>query len=564
MTGAVDRRPRPRPISRRTFLGAGALGLAAAGLAACGGSPTRASGPAASGAKLASGPPGPGPFSGGSYGGTITVGWQSEANSYDPAIGYNDQGWDAVSCLLNTPLYMFATDYGDLQPALAADLPQISSDGLRYTVKLRPDAKFSTGQPITAADYLYAWNRVLDPKLASWASTYLDPVVGAQAVINGKAKTASGLRALDATTLEIELTAPTFTFVNYLAQPFMAAVPQAEVQRLGKAFATQPTSTGPFMVASYSSADQKSSFVRNPHYAWKGLPYLDGVHFTWGVNSNLALLQLEQGTIDIVGDGFGADVLPQVESSPSGRKLLAQESENATAWISLNVGNPELADPRVRQALNWACDRKALAEITHGAFVASGYPLPDTLTSFHHTAKPFGYDPSRARQLLAAAGVGKLHLTFLTDGSSPWPNVVQLLQQQWQPLGVTLEIQTVSNSAWLTETSTTPVKVDTFQNDYYMVEPSALDLIIPNYQTGGSYNSIGYSNKTIDGLITRAQAQTTLASSNTYVAQIEEQLVADPPSVFLFDVTFPAGRSTKLHNFQYQGYFGPRYERMWL
>ncbi|MHB8505141.1 MAG: ABC transporter substrate-binding protein, partial [Acidimicrobiales bacterium] len=551
---------------RRTFLGAGALGAAAAALAACGGggSPASTSTSGGPGAKLTSGPPGPGPFSGGSYGGAVTVGWLSEANSFDPATGENDQGWDAVSCLLTTPPYMFATDYGDLQPALAVGQPQISSDGLRYTIKLRPDVRFSTGQPITAADYVYAWTRVLDPKLASWASSYLYPIVGAQEVANGKAKTVSGLKALDPTTLQVELTAPTFTFVNYLAQPFMAPLPQATVESLGKAFNTRPVSTGPFVVESYSSADQKASFVRNPRYAWKGLPYLDGVRFTWGINENLALLQLEQGVIDIVGDGFGTDVMPQVEASGSLRRYLVQVPENAMAWVGLDNAKPELADPRVRQALNWASDRQALALVTHGEFIASGYPLPSTLTAFHHSAKPFGYDPGRARALLSAAGASNLRLSFLTDGSPPWPNVAQLLQQQWKAVGVTLDIQTVSNSAWLSETSTAPLKIDSFQNDYYMVEPSGLDLIIPNYETGGSYNTVGYSNKTIDALIGKAQTQATLAASNVYVSQIEEQLVADPPSVFLFDITFPAGRSTKLHNFQYQGYFGPRYERMWL
>lgn len=564
MEGNLDRQPPAgRPVTRRRFLGGGALGLAAAGLAACGGKSTPSTA-TSGGARVAAGPPGPGPFSGGRYGGTVTTGWLDEANTYDPAIAWNDQGWTAISCVLNTPLYMFGTQFGDLQPALAAALPTISDDGRRYLIKLKPGLRFSDGSAVTAADFVYAWTRVLDPKVASWASGYLLPIEGASAVASGKAKVVTGLSALDDTTLQVTLTTPTFAFLNYLAEPFMAPVPEAAVGRLGKKFHTHPVGTGPFVVDSYSTSDQKATFVRNPHYAWKGLPYLDGLTFTWGLNDNLALLQLQKHSIEVVGDGFGSDVLPQVTSTPGLQRYLQWQPENSTVWIALNVAKPELSDPRVRQALNWAVDRAALAEVSHGTWKPSGYPLPNTLADFHHTATPFGHDVARARSLLAAAGVHGLEVGFLTDGESPWSDTMQLLQQQWHAVDVTFKIDTVSESAWSTETTTVPLKIDSFQDNYYMDQPSALDMIIPNFSTGGSYNTNGYSNKAIDALIAEAQAQTSLAASNTYVARIEQQLVADPPGVFLADVSFPAGRSPDLHNFQYQAYFGPRYERLWL
>jgi peptide/nickel transport system substrate-binding protein len=552
-----------RKLSRRELLGAGALGAAALGLAACGGSTgaPKSSGP---GAKVAAGPPGPGPFSGGSYGGSVTTGWLDEANSYDPALGYNAQAWEAIACLLNTPLYMFGGSYGPAEPALAEGMPEISADRMRYIIRLRKGVRFSNGRPVVADDYIYSWTRVLDPKVASWASTYLYPIEGSDKVVSGKSKTVSGLRAIDDYTLEVRLSSPVYTFLNYLAQPFMAAVPEEAVESLGSRFGTNPVGTGPFMVQTYNTSDQNATFVRNPYYTWKGLPYLSGVKYTWGLNENLELLQLQQGSIDVIGDGIGSDVMGQVDTDRSLNSYVVDVKLNATSWVALNLAKAPLNNKLVRLALNWGTDREALARVTHGLYAASGYPLPSNLTAYHSITSPFGYDLAKAKSLLAEAGVSHFSLQFLTDGESPWEDIAELLQQQWQQLGITLNIDTVSESAWDTITTTLPLRTDAFQDIYEMVQPSALDLIIPCYTTGGGYNTVSYNSPQLDALVTKAQDQTSLAASNKYVAQIEQLLAEDAAAVFLFDVRFPVGRSPSLHNFQYQGYTGTRYERLWV
>ncbi len=560
-------------LSRRQFLGAASAGLAAAGLAACGSSSPGAASTAGAGggghdavkaAKILSGPPGPGPVSGGYYGGTLNVGWNAEANSFDPALGYNLQAWDALTCLLFTPLYQFGGQYGGAAPALAAAMPEITDGGLRYVIPLRRDAKFSNGRAIVADDYIYSWTRVLEPKLASWASSYLAPIEGSGEVIAGKTKTLSGVRAIDDHTLEVRLAQPTFTFLNQLAQPYAAAVPKEAVESEGTGFGTHPVGCGPFVLTSYSSSDQSATFVRDKNYPWKGLPYLSAVNYHWGINSQLELLQLEKGAIQVIGDGIGPSLAAQVLAEPSLRRDTDEVKLNATAWVALNCTKGPLSDPRVRAALNWATDRASLATVTHGEWQAWGYPLPAQLADYERIAKPFGFDQKLARSLLSAAGASKLRLRFLTDGSDPWGNVSQILQQQWAEVGVSLVIDTVSTSALDTISTTVPLQTDSFADSYYMVQPSALDLIMPNFTSNGSYNSYGYKNATVDSLVARAEAQTTLAESNVYVARIEEALVKDPPGVFLFNVGFLAGRSSQLHNYQYRGETGTYYNRIWL
>jgi peptide/nickel transport system substrate-binding protein len=288
------------------------------------------------------------------------------------------------------------------------------------------------------------------------------------------------------------------------------------------------------------------------------------VNYRWGVNEQLEMLQLEQGTVDIIGDGIGATEAAQIEAEPNLDKYVDRVQVNATAWIQLNCAKGPLSDVRVRQALNWATDREAVAKVAHGVYSAWGYPLPKTLADYTRTAKPFGYNPSLARSLLSEAGVTSLEMGFVTDGSDPWLDIVQVLQQQWAPFGFHLTIDTMSEAAYDTLTTTSPLRTQSYQDDYYMVQPSALDLIIPNFTSDGSYNYSGYSNPTIDALVTEAERQTTLAASNQSVAKIEEALVANPPAVFLCDIGFLAGRSPQLHNFQYRGETGSYYGRMWM
>jgi ABC-type transport system substrate-binding protein len=551
-----------RTMSRRGFLGLASTSAAGAALGVwTSPAPVGALRGRAATAPITSGPPGPGTVRGGRHGGVVHVAWPTGPNSFDAALGYNLTAWSAITCLLFTPLYAFSGQDGGPAPALAAAMPRITNGGMTYTIPLRKGAKFSNGRPIMADDYVYSWTRVLDPKVASWASSYLQPIVGSTAVMNGKSSVLSGVKALDDYTLQITLQEPTFIFLTSLTQSYAAAVPREAVKTLGKGFGTHPVGQGPFIVSSYSTANQTASFVPNPHFFWKGLPYLSGVQFHWGVNENLEVVQLERNTVQILGTGINA---AQVKAEPSLRKYTEKLPSPGMAWVALNCGPGPLADARVRVALNWATDRAALSKATSGAWTAWGYPVPKGLSNYHHVASPFGYDPGRARSLLAEAGASKLAFTFLTSGGDPWTRLAQILQQQWKDVGVSLNIRTVSTSALTTISKSTPLSVGSFEDLQYMISESALTLIIPNWTSTGSENSIDYKNTTVDKLVGEAQAQTTLTGSNAYVAKIEQALVDDPPGVFLLAPGYLAGRSPSVHNFHYRSFTGFYFDRMWL
>src|SRR5262245_57070453 len=188
-------------LDRRGFLrlsgaagAAGALGVGGPLLAACsttnGGGHIKTGG----GVKIKEYVPGPQPVSGGRHGGTVKVSWADPPDSFDPALGENLTAWDCLTEVVYFGALMaYDKEFGGPVPNLAQDAPAINTDGTTLTFKIRPDMKFDTGRPIVAGDFKYAWERMLDPKLQSWGASYLSSIVGANAVMGGKATQLEGV-----------------------------------------------------------------------------------------------------------------------------------------------------------------------------------------------------------------------------------------------------------------------------------------------------------------------------------------------------------------------------------
>ncbi|MDX6377181.1 MAG: hypothetical protein QOE98_1484, partial [Gaiellaceae bacterium] len=281
----------PRPLNRRELLAGAGTGILAIYLVGCGGSSsklptTTGTGPATTGGATTGGDavgigvPGP-PAEGGTPGGKLVVVFQAEGNSNDPAIGYTGTSWDSICNLTYAPLYTYSEN-NDPQPQCAVDLPQISADGLIYTIPLREGVTFHNGRAVTAEDSLYAWDRVLDPANESWAASYIYTIQGAKERYEDGAKTVTGLKVLNPRTIQITLVQPDVTFLYALTQPFMAPVPKEEVEKYGKDFQAHVVGNGPFKLTTYNPGGQTMLFDRHTGYHWPGLPYVDQVEYRWG------------------------------------------------------------------------------------------------------------------------------------------------------------------------------------------------------------------------------------------------------------------------------------------
>ncbi|AWW43117.1 hypothetical protein ADL00_40190 [Streptomyces sp. AS58] len=496
-------------------------------------------------------------------GGRVITSWAEEALTYDPALAWDFQAWEAISTVLNTPLLQLDGASGGPAPSAAAALPSVSSDGRTYTIRLRRDVRFHNGRPVVADDYIYSWSRVLDPDLASWASSFLSSIRGARAYNEGKAQRVTGLQRLDDHTLRVRLEEPDITFPYVLCQPYTAAVPREEVERLGKDFGRRPVGTGPFMIASYDRSGRKAVFRRNPRYFWTGTPFIDSVEFRWGTSSELGLLQLRKSQTSILGDGVPSSLAPQIRADPSlGEKYTQEIPVLGTGWLAVNFNRPELRDRRVRQALNHATDRENLLKLTYGTELPWGLPLPKGLTDYERTAEPYTYDPDRAGRLLRDAGVKKLRLSYLYTRKDPWLNITQVLQQQWAQAGIELDLNLMSEGAF--DEATYAKQGDVYPTQWLMAMPNGLDLAAQCFGSDGSGNYTGYSNKKVDALLAEARRQDSEKRCNAILAEAEEVLVKDAPGVFLSSKRIVTARTPLLQNFRARGETGTYYDRLWL
>ncbi len=429
--------------------------------------------------------------------------------------------------------------------------------------------KFHNGRTIVAADFKYAWERMLDPKLQSWGASYLSSVVGATAIMAGKAKQLDGVETQGDSTLIVHLTAPDFTILNAFTQPITAPVPSEEVAKLGKQFGQTPVGYGPFKIVSYDSAAQTARFEKNPDYFYAGLPYLAAVEFRWGIDPQIQLLQLEHGETEIIGPGLPPTEAGQVLATPTLKPLAQSRPSPGNIWVTMYPETaPQFASREVRQAMNWAIDKSALGRITYGTSEPWGAPFPKDLADFTSTFQPYGYDPQRARDLLAQAGYKKgFSVTLSVASDAPFPAIAQVVQQQYAAVGVHVTLNQVDSNALYSLESAQQAgrkKLQMSTDTWYMVQPTPADEVNAIYTTGASSNYCAYSNKQVDALAKQAATDFNTVSRNKLYAQIQQLIGADAPFVFLASTQWVAGVSQRVRNYQYRGETYSYYDRLWV
>jgi ABC-type transport system substrate-binding protein len=377
------------------------------------------------------------------------------------------------------------------------------------------------------------------------------------------------VEAPDDHTLVVHLTAPDFTILNAFALPMTAPVPKEEVERLGPAkFGQTPVGHGPFRIVSYDNAAQTARFERFTDYMYPGLPYLDAVTYRWGVDSNVQMLQLQNGAVDLLGGGIPSSQAAHVLATPPLRALTQQRPSPGNLWLTIYLDKPPFNNVKVRQALNWAVDRAAIGRLTYGTYTPWGAPFPARIADFTRTFTPYGYNPAKARQLLAEAGYPHGFSAVLTiSGTDPDPAIAQVIQSQLAAVGVHLSLNQVSSNALLSLEEAAQKGGGHLQLDadnWYEVQPTPADEVNALYTTGASSNYNRYSNPRVDALAAQAKKTFNESARNRLYAQIQQIIGEDAPFVFLASALWLAGAGKRIHNYQYRGETYSYYDRMWV
>lgn len=419
------------------------LTLSALLLTACGGQATpapqaapAAEAPAAAEAAAPAGAP--------QRGGTMTIAYKDDLATLDPAIGYDWTNWPAEKMVFDALL-----DYDDtttIVPQLAAELPQISADASVYTFKLRQGVKFHNGRELKADDVAYSITRVLNPETKSPGAGFFMGIQGAQEFADGQAESVAGIRVIDDYTIEFTLSSPDVTFLNKMALNFAFIVPKEEVERLGENFGHNPVGTGPFIFREWISG-QQLVFERNPDYFMEELPHLDKVIIQVGVTPDVALLRLEKGEIDLMGDPIPSADFVRISQDPAWAGRLVKQPQVSTIYIALNTRVPPFDNVKVRQAMNHAINKERIIKLLNGRGTVANQILPPLMPGYDPDYQGYEYNPEKAKQLLAEAGFPDGFETSIECiAVDPQPKLCESFQQDLAQIGVKLEIKTLAAS----------------------------------------------------------------------------------------------------------------------
>jgi ABC-type transport system substrate-binding protein len=376
-----------------------------------------------------------------SEGGAIIVTYKDDMATLDPAIGYDWQNWSMINSMFSR-LVDYKPGSTQLEPSLATSYT-VSPDGLTYTFKLNPNAKFTNGRKVVAADVKYSIERAVSPKTQGPGGGFYHSIVGQDKMADGSAQTISGIEAVGDDTVKFTLSQPDATFLNVLALNFASAVPKEVVEAEGADFGRKPLGSGAYILKEWVSG-QHLIFVRNPDY-FRPRPNLDQFTVEIGQEPLVNILRLQKGEVDIAGDGIPPAKYLEIKNSPDAKDVIVDRSQLETSYITINVTKKPFDDVRVRKAINMAINKDRIVRIVNGRATPANQVLPPGMPGYDTTYKGYPYDVEGAKKLMAEAGLKDgVSTTLYAMNTDPNPRIAQAIQQDLAAIGINAEIKALA------------------------------------------------------------------------------------------------------------------------
>ena len=475
-------------------------------------------------------------------GGSMTVTYQADVATLDPAIGYDWQNWSMIKSLFDGLI-----DYEPGTTNIVADLAEsfeISSDGLTYTFHLRKGVTFHNGREMTADDVKYSLERTVNPATQSPGASYFDTIKGYADVAGGSATELSGVTVVDPYTLTIELNRPDAPFLHKLALNFAFVVPKEAVEEYGADFGKHPVGTGAFKLADWTLG-QHVIFERNPDYYVADRPRLDRIVFEVGQDPSVSLLRLERGEVDLLGDGIPPARFVDVMDNPDLKSLVVQGGQLHTGYVTLNTRVAPLDNVKVRQALNMAINKERIVQIINGRAVPANQALPPAMPGYNTAEQGYPYDPAKAKALLAEAGFPDGFSSELYAANiDPNPRIAQAIQQDLAEIGVNVDIKALDPSVVIEAGGTEGGAPMIWSGGMAWIadfpDPSNFYWAILGCGAAapGGWNWSWYCNETVDALAGEADAMTDPAQAQARLDAWKNaftKVLADAPWIPIFN-----------------------------
>jgi len=388
----------------------------------------------------------------------LTVGAARADTTLVVSMAADPTGLDPEAVLNNTSGFVMATIYDGLirykpgtvevEPGLAQSW-DVTSDGLSYTFHLRKGVKFHDGTPFNAAALI----ATLDRQLSKNDPNYIANSGPVQNLADFTYGSVASYRALDDSTVELKMKEPSAAMLASLAMVWNGVVSPTAAAKLGKEFRNHPVGSGPFVFREWRQRDQVV-LDANPDY-WKGKPKVDHLVFKEYPDAQAALLALKRGEVQIMGD-VATPVIASIRADPN--LVLLTQPGLAVNGMAMSNDVAPFTDKRVRQALNYAVDKEAIDKALYGGLAKPMVsPLPEAQWGFDNTMTGYPYDPAKAKQLLAEAGVPPGFKVELLAYSSPrgynpaGADLAVALQGYFQKVGIEADVRKLDIGAFLAQ-----------------------------------------------------------------------------------------------------------------
>lgn len=378
-------------------------------------------------------------------GSDLNIMLETPVESLDPQQATDGTSFEVIADYTDGLMQMDAD--GKAVEALAESY-EISEDGLTYTFHLR-DASWSNGDPVTAGDFVYAWQRAVDPDIASeyaYMLSDIGQVVNAAEIIAGeKDKSELGVTAIDDKTLEVKLNVPVSYFLSLMYFPTYYPVNQAFVEEVGDTFGTSPEtvlSNGAFILDTYEPAATSIHLTKNENYWDAERVQLPGLNYQVIQDSQQALMSYQNGDLDTTL--VNGEQVDQVKDDPEFQTIGA----GYLWYVSPNMdGVPELANLNIRLAMSNAINRVSITEdvLKDGSIptytavplqFATGPDGSDYSADQTKYADVCADDGEKAAEYWAAGleelGISELSLDMVVDADDAPQKVAQVLKEQWE------------------------------------------------------------------------------------------------------------------------------------
>ena len=408
-------------------------------------------------------------------------------------------------------------------------------DGTVYTFKLRANAKFHNGKPVTAQDFKWSLERAAAPDTASpVADTYLNDILGAEKYFDGEADEIVGLKVIDDHTLEITTDAPKAYFLAKLTYPTANVLDREVVEAGGRSWwIDNPIGTGPFKLSEYRIGE-RIVLERNEDY-YRELAGVETI--VMNLAGGQAMAMYENDEIEITGVGLYDLERVLDPNEPLNKELVVAPPGFSVSYIGFNASMAPFDDVKFRQALNHAVDKQLIATGVLSELVEPAYSiLPPGFPGYTENIVGLQFDPDLARKLLSeskypdAESRPRIVVTVPGTGGTIGLDLEVVLEMWKQELGVEVEIQQVEWATYLEDLDAKKFQAYAglgWEADY----PDPQDFLDILFHSESSINHGDFKNAEIDAVLEEARVEADINKRIALYHQAEQMIVDAAPWV---------------------------------